>query len=195
MNRLQYLVAQIGHRENKDVSLSMLLEHGDFSDNDWEQLDQRSWRTGAIPIPTDEAARAHKAGSWTAWRSFHQRGESRWAWVEVMPFTSNSDALSAVSSIPSWLMSNARAKVAIVEERNPNESETGASHLWVLEQRTIGPDGPSAARYVADVVDNVLLILAGTAPGDGWDWNDLSALAERQAAKIRSVLDDPGSRP
>lgn len=195
MNRLQYFVAQIGHREKKDVSVAMLLEHGDLPGNDWELLDQRSWRTGAMPIPIDEAARAHHAGSWTAWRSFQQSGQTRWAWIEIMPFTSNTDALSAVSSIPTWLMSNAGAKVAIVEERNPDESETGATHLWVLEQRTIGSDGPSATRYVADVVDNVLFIVAGTASGDGWDWSAVSALAERQAAKIRSALDDPVSRP
>ena len=74
--RLQFALAQLGPKPNRERSLSTLLDVDELPGNGWEVLDERTWRAGSIGKSTPWGDRAREAKDIVAWRSFAE-GESR----------------------------------------------------------------------------------------------------------------------
>ena len=107
-----------------------------------------------------------------------------------IPLVSAEDARSMLPDLETLLLSNPRAKVAVTGARRiePQEASEVADYPFVYEQSTIGEHGPSAARYVAGTVDQVVFVVACAEFGKGWQWNEVASVAGSQAQKVRRVL-------
>jgi hypothetical protein len=188
----QYLLAQIGPKAARRESLSMLLEPLQLPGNGWTLLDQRSWRTGYTSKPSEAGRRARRARTFSAVRSFELAAESRWVWIEVMPFAVAADAEAVLSSLPTLFVGNPRAKVTVTGERRLDHAEISeiADYPFVYEQLTSGERGPSASRYAAGTVEHVVFIVATSEYGEGWPWAEVASVAASQVASIRNVMDD-----
>jgi hypothetical protein len=191
MRNFEYLLAQIGPKAARRESMSMLLEPSQLSPAGWTALDERSWRTGFTSKPSEAARRARRARTFSAIRSFELAAESRWLWIEVMPFAASADAEAVLPSLPTLFVSNPRAKVTVTSERRlqPDEIPEMAGNPFVYEQVTSGEHGPSAARYAAGAVGHVVFIVATSESGDGWSWAEVASVAASQVTKIRNVME------
>ena len=119
-----WLIAQIGLSGSaKKYSRSMLLDPTELPDSGWTVLRERSWRVGMRVAPTDEGKRARQAGNVTAWRSYEQKGASRWLWTQVAPMISVQDAASYVPKMRSQLVADPRAKRVPVARQTVKDSE------------------------------------------------------------------------
>lgn len=190
MRNFQYLLAQIGPRAARRDSLAMLLEAAQLPGTGWTVLDERSWRTGFMSKPTEAARRARRARTFSAIRSFELGTESRWVWIEVMPFAAPADAEAVLPSLPALFVSNPRAKVTVTGERRlePDEIAEMADYPFVYEQATTGEHGPSAARYAAGTVEHVVFVVATSGYGEGWSWAEVASVAASQADRIKNVI-------
>jgi hypothetical protein len=171
--------------EGKRSSLAMLLKPDELPGAGWKKLDQRAWRTGFFPNPSDAARRARDVESVSAIRSF-QQADFRWVWIEVIPLVSASDAESMLPSLPALFVSNPRAKVTVTTERRlePNEIPDAAAYPFVYEQLTVGERGAGVARYVAGTVGHIVFIVAFSALSADVPWADVAAVAAAQTSKI-----------
>jgi hypothetical protein len=189
MNRLQFAIGQFGKRSVRMSSLAMLLDESELPDADWTLLHERSWRTGAGGMKSEEVRAAHRIGTFTAIRLFEHVFRNRWVWIEVMPFASAQDAQSAVPKIRTGLVSNPNATVTVIEERTIEDQEVpGLAHPLVFEQVTTGRNGRGAARYIGGHVDRVLFLVSTSASEAGWPWNEVTSLASLQCLKIQNAL-------
>ena len=191
MRNFQFLLAQIGPQAARRESLSMLLETSQLPGAGWAVLDQRSWRTGFTSKTGEAARRARRARRFSAIRSFELAAESRWVWVEVMPFATAADAEAVLPRLPTLIVSNPRAKVTVTGERRlgPDEVADMAEYPFVYEQATSGEQGPSASRYAAGTVGHVVFIVATSEYGEGWAWAEVASVAEPLVARIRNVIE------
>lgn len=185
LRQAQFAVAQILSRPGRQAALSRLLDSHDLP-GAWQAADERTWLTGRLGPPTPWGRRASAAGSVTAWRSF--RAESgRWAWVQVMPMTSEQDARQALRDVGGRMLANPRAEVRIVSEHDVELAPfAGASSVWAHEQHTRpvvkrGDDGVNLLLAAAVGPYVTVLDLSGTPT---WDWGSASDLAARQAARL-----------
>lgn len=191
MNNFEYLLAQIGPKSARRESLSMLLESSQLPGAGWTVLDQRSWRTGFTSKTGEAARRARRARRFSAIRSFELAAQSRWVWVEVMPFATAVDAEAVLPSLPTLIVNNPRAKVTVTGERRlgPDEVAEMAQYPFVYEQATAGEHGPSASRYAAGTVGHVVFIVATSEYGEGWSWAEVASVAASLVARIRNVME------
>ncbi|MEU3749667.1 MULTISPECIES: hypothetical protein [Streptomyces] len=175
-------LARFAAGKGHQAVLSRLLTGEDLPGR-WKTVDERTWLTGRAGAPTPWADRARESGSVTAWRSFHD-GHDRWAWIQVVPLASESDAHRALHEAGDRLLTNPRAAVGVVDERDVEAKPfAGATAVWAREQRaeraTTG-EFAGLTLLLAGVVGThlVVLSLSGT---PAWDWEAASALAGRQA--------------
>jgi len=196
---IHLLLAQIGASPARRSSLSMVLRANELPESGWSELRQLSWRVGAWGYrPAETGRRAHRAGYFVAVRSFEQKSTSRWLVVQVAPYVSTSDAEKAVGGMRSRLYSNSSSKVLVTAEREVEGIEVvGVTNPWTLEQLQEGKElagdqkfvGPSATRYVAGNIENVLFFLQCSGLGEGWSWSDVESVASLQASKIQGHLE------
>ncbi|MFB7359005.1 hypothetical protein [Streptomyces gardneri] len=178
---LARFAAGTGHK----AVLSRLLTDQDLPGR-WKTVDERTWLTGRAGVSTPWADRARENGSVTAWRSFHD-GRDRWAWIQVVPLASESDAHQALSEAGDRLLSNPRAAVGVVHERDVGAKPfAGATAVWAREQRAehvATGEFTGLTLLLAGVVRTHLVVfsLSGT---PAWDWDEASAIAGRQAALL-----------
>lgn len=183
--RLQFAAAQIGRKPDKARVLAMLVEPHDLPGERWAVLDQRTWRTGQTPNPSEAAMRARNAGSITAWRSFEQKGASRWLWAQVTPTVSDEDARAFIVDLPSRFLKNLHAKVVVTSEHDVEDVEIpGADDVWCYEQATTGKLGDSIAMYAAGRVGTLVFALSASSPAGGWDWQAVTPVAAKQADRL-----------
>src|ERR1700722_2012661 len=133
MNSLQYLIAQIGSRENRKQSLSMLLGESDL-DGDWRKHATRSWRSGMFAKYTSADQRSRQAGLYVAMRWFVSDSLARGFLVEVLPFTSATDAESVVPTVRDRLKLFPGAKIVSEGLMTPYEIP-GVSNALVWDLR------------------------------------------------------------
>jgi hypothetical protein len=190
VNNLQYLIAQFGPTAARRLSQAMLLEPAELAGSGWVALDQKIWRTGTGNRTSDAGRRAHRAQTFTAMRSFRQATPSRWLWVEVVPYVSAQDALSVLPTLPARFVPNPKAEVTVVSEQfvEPSAAPEVAAFPFIYEQLTTGRHGPSAARYVAGHVEQVVFVVACSALDAAWPWSDVAAVAFSQESRIRRNL-------
>ena len=192
--RLQFGLAQLGRKPEKDKSIAVLISADGLPSDGWKVLDQRTWRIGSVGSSTPWGDRAHEAGGIVAWRSFAQ-GESRWLWTQVLPYASPEDADSALQALPGpgSFMKNLRSQVQPTAEPRllldfeiPNTDGSLA-----IEQETDGPRGPTASRIAAGRVGSTVFACAfsGVEP---WPWTEVVEIAALQARQIRDELDRLG---
>ena len=142
--------------------------------------------------PSAAARRARRARTFSAIRSFELAEQSRWVWVEVIPFGLPADAVAALPTLPTLFVRNPRAKVTLTGERQIEVGEIAemAEFPFVYEQATTGEHGPSAARYAAGTVGHVVFIVATSAyAADAWSWLEVASVAAAQATRVRNVLE------
>jgi hypothetical protein len=189
MNNLQYRLAQLGSREARQRTISMLPAPSDLPGGSWRVLDQKTWRTGAWgSISSDEGQRAHQIGTYSSIRTFVQGEFPRWFYVLVIPCASASDAISAIPLAKSRMSNHRSSDVKIIEEHIAREVQIDEMpDSLIFEQRTVGRLGPGIARYVAGNVDEVAFVICCSSLEDGWPWDEVAELAMRQTATIRSV--------
>jgi hypothetical protein len=195
VNRLRWVWAQIElPGDGKRASLAMLLKPDELPGAGWKKLDQRAWRTGFFPNPSEAARRARDVESVSAIRSFEQ-ANSRWVWIEVIPFVSAPDAESMLPTLPALFVSNPRAKVTVTTERrlDPHEAPDVASYPFVYEQSTVGQRGAGVSRYVAGTVGHIVFIVAFSALSADVSWADVAAVAAAQTSKISKAAESSSS--
>lgn len=189
--RLQFVAAQIGRKPDTALVLAMLVEPNDLPGERWAVIDQRTWRTGQTPNPSEAAIRAREAGSVTAWRSFEQKGASRWLWVQVTPTVSEEDARAFIADMPNRFLKNLHAKAVVTSEHAVEDVEIpGADDVWCFEQATTGKDGDSIAMYAAGRVGPLVFAVAASSLDGGWDWQAVTAVVAKQAERLSEPDED-----
>lgn len=189
-SRLAYGFAQWGSKSKRDYTRSMLIELSDLPGEGWMLLGERVWRTGIFGLPSDIWRRARSVGAFTAVRSYEQSTPSRWVLIKVSPVASVQDAEDIVPTLVSLSAPNPKARVAVISEGLVTDvSVAGISNPWVYEQSTRGmPQGPTSSRYVSGNIDHVAILVACSGYLDAWPWEEVSSIAARQAAKVRSRI-------
>ena len=196
MNRFVFALAQFGPQSLKRTSLAMLLDDEDLPGDGWKVLGQGSWRTGFAARPSDAARRARHARTFTAIRNFHQSGASRWCWIEVIPFVSQSDAEAVLADLPSIFVRNPGIKGTITQERrvSPHDAPEAAAYPFVYEYAVISKYGESFPRMIGGVVDRILFLVSTSEYGAGlagWSWQEVVDVASLQSVKIERQLRSP----
>ena len=157
--RAGFAAAQLGRKVGKREVLACLLAAEHLPGASWQVLDQRTWRTGVVGPATPWGDRARQAGSVTAWRSFRDNA-SRWAWIQITPWASATDADDALAEISGRGIKNVNAEVRLAGEFDPGiEPFHGAGSVWAREQPTQGPDGPGVVLMLAGTVGNWLAVV------------------------------------
>jgi hypothetical protein len=187
-SRLAYGLAQLGSRANREYTRSLLLEQSDLPSEGWRLLGERMWRTGIFGRSNDIWQRARSSGTFTAVRSFDEPAAPRWVLIKVSPVASVRDAEDLVPLLFSLSVPNPNVKVAVTSEGPVVDvSVAGVSHPWVYEQSTIGMTrGPTLSRFIGGSVDDVAFLVTCSGYRDAWPWDEVSSIAARQAAKLRS---------
>jgi len=190
MNNLQFGIAQIGSKAARAIPRSMLLERTELPGDAWKMRDQRSFRIGIFGDKNEVARRARRAGGFFAIRSFEQDVSERWLWVEVIPYTSSSDAESRIPHLRDGLIPNSLARVRVTRERiiDPSKVPEVADYPFAFEQLTQGELGSGTSRYLGGRVENVTFAIACSGPGEGWTWTEVASLASLQKIKVSTVL-------
>lgn len=184
LRRLQFVAAQLGPKAGKNDVLARLLAAADLPSGLWQIVDQRTWRTGTIGSPTPWGDRARRACSVTAWRSFRDAEAKRWAWIQIAPLASTSDAESALSGVADSGLANLRSRVQLVSQADiPLQPFEGASAVWAREQRTEGDGGAGLVLILAAAVGHWLTVIC-LSGSPAWDWPSATALAAHQARRL-----------
>ncbi len=184
--RMKFAVAQIGPKPNGSASKALLLDCEDLPGEGWRVLNERTWRAGTIGPSTPWGDRTRAAKNIVAWRSFEQSAAKRWLWLEVAPFVSQDDALSALEGFSSNdLLKNLRADVAVTTQRSVTDIEVpGIDAVCLIEQDTNGPRGDGKAQMLLGVVDTKVVVAAFASLGDLWPREQITSVALSQAKRL-----------
>ena len=120
----------------------------------------------------------------TAWRSFASPARDRWLWAQANPLASVEDAGHALRQVWEQGLGNRGAKVRVVETEDGPPVAVPADQVLTRQERTLGPTGEGAGRYLAWSYRGVVSVLAGSSQGEPWVWQDLAALATLQSDRI-----------
>jgi hypothetical protein len=189
-SRLAYAFGQIGSRNKRNLTRSMLLDTSDLPGDDWRLLGELMWRTGAFGKPSEIWRQAQSVGSFTGVRSFEQLLVSRWLLIKVAPVASVQDAQNVVPLLVQLSMPNPESKVTVATEGPVADvAVVGLDEPWAYEQLTLGmPDGPSSSRYVAGNIGQVAILVACSGYRDSWAWDEVGAISTALAEKVRSHI-------
>lgn len=184
--RLHFFASQIGSKPNKKLVLARLLHPSELQGAPWVVLDERTWRAGeGGSAPWQVRARA--ARSIVAWRSFTQKPPSLALWAEIVPLATPEDACEALSFLPSAFLKNIRDKVDLISEQEVDgPAIAGTDAKWCFEQvtRKRGVVDNTSCKFAGGVVGSFVFAIMCGGLGSGWTWDDVSALASRQAGKL-----------
>jgi hypothetical protein len=185
MRRVRFIAAQIGRKPGAGLALGRLLDSDDLPGDGWQQLDQRTWRTGQVENAAPWAQRARNAGSITAWRSFEAKQKQRWVWLQVTPFASTEDAATALHGLRDKMPANLRAQVQVVAEKEVTAPNVpGAAASYAVETHTAGPMGDGKTLLLAVVVGPALVAVYASGQAQPWDWPAVADIAARQAMRV-----------
>lgn len=175
--RLAFVAAQLGPKRGKRRALDSLLSIGDLPGGGWEQLDERTWRTGISDAPW--AARAREIGSITSWRSFCNRPSNLAIWCQVTPTASTKDALEALALAPQVQLPNLRFHGTVIDEHAEvlgGDAHGQWAHLLHLEDSKGRHSENRIAARVAGC--SVCIICCSSTMSPLWSWEEVRALLD-----------------
>ena len=166
----------------------MLLTTEDLPGVGWMQLREAAWRSGVGSPKGPVSSRARRSGAFIALRHFRQDVPARGLLVQVLPAANVEDAESQALNTRSNLMTY--SGVVRVDEREVeglDVPELESPLTW--EHFNAREDIRGYQRFVSGRIDNIALLVSGSAVGDGWSWNDVVPIATAQAKRVRSQLE------
>ena len=199
ISRFRYTFAQLGHKAEKDLARSMLLDPSDLPGGEWTIRGDMTWRTGRFGKPSPILHAASKAGKFTALRTYQQEVPSeRWLMAKVVPASSESDASAIAPRLWSLSFPNPDAKVKVEGEPTVQDvAIDGLSNSLVCEQLSRGWPTEStvtASRYVAGNVGSVAILVECSGTRDDWPWEEVASVAAKQAERCSQSLKNRASR-
>jgi hypothetical protein len=177
---LRFLLGQIGSRSEREAALGMLLTTSDLPGDGWTQLSQRHSRSLANPF-----VRRPRLVSIQAHRKFRQEVPPRGLHLGLVVFDSE---MAAEKQIRFARTGYVRYQgVTTVEEREIHDVEVPeVTNPYLWERKNVRGDQHGFARSVSARVENVALLVTGSAGGDGWVWDDVASIATSQGVKIKA---------
>jgi hypothetical protein len=148
--RLRFGFAQLGPKPGGKVVLAKLLTSEELPGSGWRKLDERTWRTGEIEKDAGWAVRARDIGSITAWRSFEQKSDFCWIWVQAVPLATAHDVGEAMATIPQRMLRNLHAEVKVTASEDVTLADAlVAGPTWTHRRKTVGPMGERARPFIS----------------------------------------------
>jgi hypothetical protein len=187
MNPFVVGISKLGRWSRRIDALNTLLTAKDLPGNGWRFLDEHTWRFSAYPHHgTGEVFdRASAHGGFVAWRSFEQTETHSGLWIQLVPYGRISDAESQVPKNSSIGVRSETFEGSVGEERPVVGYLTpGVDHAVLFEVPTNNEGVAGISRYLCGNVENVVLVVAGTALGDGIPWEQMVSIAALQAERI-----------
>jgi hypothetical protein len=185
----QYLLAQFGHRSQRRLTLSMMLEASDLPEVGWSQYDQKCWRTGKMSATNSRHIRAREVGTYTGLRTYWHPATQRVIAAKVAPMAS---VIDAEAEVPGWglhLMKRPDREGTVSEEIQIDNLEVPDLPNALLTKSVIsGPSGTSTMRNVRGNIDRVIFALGCSALDGGLDWQEVFRVVQIQVMKIERTL-------
>jgi hypothetical protein len=187
LRRLRLAINQIGVKPSRHLPepRGMLITLEDLPSG-WKVLDERRWRTGLGVEPW--ARRVRDQGGLTAWKSFVASSNDQWLWVQATPLANDEDADAVRAEFWGRTMKNLAAHVRVTATQDGPSLTLPATTVKTVEQLTMGPAGPGAARYVVWSHGRVVSALGASGLAQAWPWESLGALARKQNQRIDAVI-------
>jgi hypothetical protein len=177
-------------RAERRRAMRMVLASEDVP-KEWSHVSLRLNRAGKSG-KSELASRARRTGAYTARTLFQvRRGEEFWA--KILPTASKEDAETFPPDAPSWFTTVSPDFVgtgAGPMERVTTETHEPLANAVYWEREVYGVPGTGVNRVVAGAVENIAFAVGIGARSSEDPWDNLTALAMRQADKIREVLDE-----
>ena len=168
-------------------SVKKLLLATEIGPGDWIQIHESAWKTGVGRSAIEEAKRARKAGSISAGRIFRDNATHRYLILQIIPFASPGDAISAVPKLPGLIVPNPNTDVQLVSERQLEVAEIPQLTDGIaIEQTTRGPRGQSSIRFIIAAVNSAAIFVSGSSMGEIWDWSEVLQVWRNQVSKIEN---------
>jgi hypothetical protein len=186
---LQAHVAGYGRKPGKKSSLMMVLDAADLPGDRWTQVQERSWKTGAVGPRSDKAIRAREIGSISVLRKYRLNESRDYFRVQLSPFASKADAASMVRRSHEGFLPLRPATAVVISERvleGVNIEEVDGA--WAIEQSLEEARRLGNRKLVIGSVDRFMFLIDSSAANDGWDWSDVLSIAAIQGKKIRRTM-------
>lgn len=177
----------------RDRLVAMLLETTDLPGHGWKLLNQIAYKTGGRRPQTPEGRRARNNGSITVKRSFRNEAVNRWLSLFIVPFASEADAIAYVPNAVARMTriysskvvaSHKHAGIEASKVDGPLIADFPTAMLWEMRRATVGE------RYVVGAIENMMVFVHAQAPDDMPPWDELTAVAELQVAKLHRSLSE-----
>ena len=157
----------------------MLLGVPDLPGKGWKQLAQRDSRSVRSPLPLGRKVRYVAAQ-----RKFRQEEPPQGLHVELLVFDGAADAERRIQSFRTSYV-RYPGVTTLVEREVEGIAVPGVDGPYLWERENVRGNHRGFARSIAGRVNNVALIVIGSADGEGWSWEQLATIAGLQASKIR----------
>jgi hypothetical protein len=191
MNNLAYFIGQFGPRSSRKRALSMLIKSEELSGDGWATSRDLCYRTGAFGTAnrlSEEARRAYRARTFTAWRSFEQSSTSRTLATQVIPYESSRDAESAAPRLRTTWRNGPSVNVTDERRLDPKEAPELVEYPFLFEQSTARDEDEGTRRFVGGTVGPVVFLMACYEPKGSWPWGDTLSIAGTQVLTIRMAV-------
>ncbi len=202
MGRLQFsrfvqlILAQIGPKRNKQVSLAMLLNSYDLPGSGWKSRPPITVRPFVVGGHDAVAKRARKNGCVAAWKTFDNLQSSRRVKIQVGPLASIDDAKLRIASFRDKMLAGVEANDRAVEvPLGPAfESSPRLDHIEGFAYSfNRGKGRVQSFLIIAGRVDEIAYSVACSSDDDDWTWDDVFAIALLQREKIVKVRESSAS--
>jgi hypothetical protein len=182
--------AKLGSKSGGKRSLRMLPEPSDLEGQGWELRDEQTWRTGRMGRVTEWSLRARQAGSVTAIRSFEQTDLARWVVAEVIPVTSEVDAVTAVGDLPNRFIGNPRSRGRVTSEGSvPDVTVADTLASWAYKQTITSDRGEGLSLLLGGAARSVVFVVIASALTDAWNWDEVQSVAAVIVRRIGAAFD------
>ena len=190
MNPFVVGISKLGRWSRRVDALNSLLKTKDLPGGGWRYLGEWTWSFSAYPYHGHgemfDRVSAHRG--LIAWRSFSKRETHGEIWIQLLPYVTRSDAESQIPKDSSMFARNKAFEGSVSEDRPVEYSVQGIDHAVLFEVRKWNERGNGMSRYVCGNVENVVVVVAGTADGEGIPWDQMVSIAALQAERIREHL-------
>jgi hypothetical protein len=180
----QFIVAKIGSRTKRKMSLALLIAGSDLPGSAWIQRSERAFRIGKLGPAKPWSVRARDAGLFTAFRAFKQDSSKTWVMSQVIPLVSIQDAILAVED---WTTKDALKFQGLKEAEDteiPDVSIRGADLTRCISRVVQAPGGPRFALVVLVAVKSVMILQTVSIAGNPITFEDVVPFASAQVTKV-----------
>jgi len=166
--------------------MSLILDLSYFGGSGWIVFDERAWRTHGY---SQEASRAHKAGSVSAARSFENLDQDRAAIIQVIPYASATDASEAMPRMHSVLIPNPKAKAEVVYEEEIRELPFKTSGNSIgYERHFKSPKGEGVSRFIYASSGHIIFGVLCSRRVEAWPWGEIEALVDAEEKNVERLI-------